>query len=125
TGCRDRYTFHSPSFAEVAMRPFAQGKALPALLGVAALLGACGGYHQQYRPDKPASTVVGPEVHFVEADDEGWFWSPAQANNAITAATDAAAGGDAVIVVFIHGWHHLAKCCDENLEGFKEVLDKL
>ena len=102
-------------------RALAAGLAGPAL---ALLLGGCG-YHHQYRPDKPASTVVGPEIHFVEADDEGWFWAPAQANNAISAATDAAEHGDAVVVVFIHGWHHLAKCCDENLEGFKEVLNKL
>lgn len=85
----------------------------------------CGGYHHQYRPDTPVTTAVGPEIHFVEADDEGWLWAPAQANNAIAAATEAAEQGDAVVVVFIHGWHHLAKCCDENLEGFRQVLGKL
>jgi len=89
------------------------------------LLGGCGGYHQQYRPDKPQPTAVGPEMHFVEADDEGWFWAPEQANNALAAAREAGSAGDAVVVVFIHGWHHLSKCCDENLEGFKEVLGKL
>ena len=103
----------------------AQRTVFAALLGVVSLLGACGGYHHQYRPDKPAATAVGPQVHFIEADDEGWLWSPAQATNALAAATEAADAGDAVIVLFIHGWHHLAKCCDENLEGFKEVLDKL
>ena len=34
--------------------------------GLALLLGGCGGYHHPYRPDQPAASVVGPEIHFVE-----------------------------------------------------------
>src|SRR5581483_11991283 len=31
----------------------------------------------------------------------------------------------AILVVFVHGWHHRAKVCDENLSCFRRVLEML
>lgn len=88
------------------------------------LIQACSLYNEMYRPESPPSGGE-PEVHFVEADDEGWFWNPAQAKNALTAVKEAADAGDVVLVTFVHGWHHRANCCDNNLAGFREVLLRL
>jgi hypothetical protein len=88
------------------------------------LLGGCSGYHKLYRNADPDPNLA-PEVHFIEADDEGWFWDTDQAKNTLKAVREAANASDTVVVTFVHGWHHLAKCCDDNLEGFKEVLRRL
>lgn len=88
------------------------------------VLVSCSGFHRAYRADN-ASCISDPEIHFVEADDEGWFWDPRQPDKALEAVRSAANAGDTVVVTFVHGWHHLSKCCDENLEGFKEVLVRL
>jgi len=39
------------------------------------------------------------------------------------AASDASPG--AVIVTFVHGWHHRAKTCDENLSCFRRTMEGL
>lgn len=88
------------------------------------LVQGCSAYHKSYRPAQPYPGTH-PEVHFIEADDQGWFWNPEQAKNALGAVQNAADAGDVVVVTFVHGWHHLADCCDNNLAGFKEILVRL
>jgi len=95
-----------------------------AAAGAFMLLAGCSCYHKPYRTAKPERGVA-PEVHFIEADDQGWFWNPEQGTEALQAVRDAAEAGDTVVVTFVHGWHHLAGCCDGNLAGFKEILVRL
>ena len=30
-----------------------------------------------------------------------------------------------MVVTFVHGWHHSAECCDQNVEGFRQTLRQL
>jgi hypothetical protein len=94
-----------------------------------ALLVGCTSYgHAAYRlvdGNKPGAPDPGYSLKFVEADDEGWLWSPTQAEDAIEAVNTAAAEADTYVVLFVHGWHHSARCCDGNVEGFKETLARL
>jgi hypothetical protein len=102
---------------------------LCALLAVVGLLliDGCASYgNKAYRLGDGAS-IETPEytMRFVEADDEGWLWSPKQASDTIDTVTQSAASVDTFVVLFVHGWHHSARCCDDNIEGFKETLAKL
>jgi hypothetical protein len=47
----------------------------------------------------------------------------ARGDDALRRATKDSPG--AVVVVFVHGWHHRAKVCDENLSCFRRVLQGL
>jgi hypothetical protein len=47
----------------------------------------------------------------------------ARGSKTLTHATKDSPG--AVVVVFVHGWHHRAKVCDENLSCFRRVLQGL
>lgn len=93
------------------------------------ILSGCSFGHQAYRTGQNGTQLAQGtrefDLHFVEADDEGWFWEPEQAKSALSAVRHAAAASDTLVVIFVHGWHHNAACCDENLEGFKEVLRRL
>ena len=65
------------------------------------------------------------DLYFVEADDEGWFWQADQANRALDAVRRSAAARNTFVLLFVHGWHHSAQCCDDNVESFKETLKRL
>lgn len=96
------------------------------LLGLLLLLGlltSCSFRHEQFRAGERA-TEPDPEIHFVEADDYGWFWEPQQAVSALDAVRSSAQT-DTIVVLFVAGWHHTARCCDSNLVGFKGVLANL
>lgn len=95
-----------------------------AALACVMLVQGCSCYHASYRPAQPNPNDA-PELYFLESDDEGWFWNPAQAENTLAAIDAAADAGDVIVVTFVHGWHHLAKCCDDNLAGFREILVRL
>ena len=91
------------------------------------LVDGCASYgNKPYRLGDGAS-IETPEytMRFVEADDEGWLWSPQQANDAIDTVTASAAKVDTFVVLFVHGWHHSSRCCDDNIEGFKDTLTQL
>lgn len=81
-------------------------------------LGAKSVYHSTER-DAPFSLA------FVELDDQGWLWQPAQARAALELVERTAARSNAFVVVYMHGWHHDASCCDLNVECFKALLAKL
>ena len=93
------------------------------------LLGACANYNTSaYRKDAAAQVVDahnGYTLQFVEADDEGWLYQPSQATQAIEAVRESVKEKDTFVVLFVHGWHHSAQCCDDNVEGFKETLTRL
>ena len=92
-----------------------------------ALLIACSGYrHQAYRLDEKSK--VGEEdfdLYFVEADDEGWFWQPEQADRALRAIEQSAQSRDTFVFLFVHGWHHSSQCCDSNVQSFRKTLGQL
>ena len=100
-----------------------------ALSAVVVLLSSagCSGYrHQQWRTgDQSANDTPEYTLRFIEVDDEGWFWDPAQAEVAMRSIRQKAAERDTIVVIFVHGWHHSAECCDGNVEGFRATLSKL
>jgi hypothetical protein len=111
-----------------------QRHALPALaIAAACLLAGCAGYrHDPYRlDDKSPVSEERFDLYFVEADDEGWFWEsdqagkPGQATKALDAVKDSANVRNTFVLLFVHGWHHSAECCDSNVESFKETLKRL
>lgn len=91
------------------------------------LAGGCSSYSNSAHRLGPAAEVKSPEylLRFVEADDEGWLWSPTQATETLDEIRTTAAHVDTFVVIFVHGWHHSAQCCDDNVEGFKETLSQL
>lgn len=91
------------------------------------ILAGCSSYrHQPYRAGEKTSVEARDySLHFIEADDEGWFWDPSQADRAIELVEAKVAERNTIVVVFIHGWHHSAQCCDDHVEGFKETLTRL
>lgn len=92
-------------------------------------LAACTGFrHEPYRLDEQSKVTdpdLGFDLHFVEADDEGWLWQPQQAIDALEAVRQSAASRNTFVLLFVHGWHHSARCCDSNVESFKETLARL
>jgi|ADGO01.1.fsa_nt_gi hypothetical protein len=91
------------------------------------ILTGCTTYkHQPYRAaEKTAVEQEQYTLHFIEADDEGWFWDPSQAHRAIELVRSKVAERNTIVLVFVHGWHHSSECCDEDVEGFKETLIRL
>ncbi len=94
---------------------------------IALILSACSAYHQAYRLNDPSHVPRPPyyNLYFVEADDEGWFWDPGQARAAREAVASSVRESDTFVVVFVHGWHHSASCCDGNVVGFEKVLQRI
>ena len=123
--CRRRdFTPLLPSLASAIS--LARAFSAPILLA-GVLLGCSNFHHRAYRLEHPQ--LQDPEskfvLNFVEADDEGWFWDPSQAKAALQTVKDSADSRDTIVLVYAHGWHHSAACCDDNVEGFKEVLKRL
>ena len=92
-----------------------------------ATIAACSGYrHQAYRlDDKSKVSEELFDLHFVEADDEGWFWQPEQAERALEAVEQSAQARDTFVLLFVHGWHHSSRCCDSNVQSFRKTLEQL
>lgn len=97
------------------------------LLVACLLVVGCSSYrHRQFRAeDKTTVETADYALHFIETDDEGWFWEPDQADEAIELVRRKAAERNTIVLVFVHGWHHSARCCDDDVEGFKETLIRL
>jgi hypothetical protein len=120
--------------APVMQRVVRHGVACAILAALIAVgLCSCSNYqHRAYRLGKDNSVVHGNEgqpneyeLHFIESDDYGWFWDPAQATQAFDAVRKSVSDQDTIVLIFVAGWHHSAQCCDDNVEGFKEVLGRL
>lgn len=65
----------------------------------------------------------GMSVGIIEIDDDGNV-NPAQAR-AVKELLREKSRTDALIVVFVHGWHHGARVCDRDLACFRRVLQQL
>jgi hypothetical protein len=76
------------------------------------------------RVDLPAAECNAPgrSLFFVEADDKGEPLRPAQIDGVFTAIDGSVAGAGALVVVFVHGWHHSAAPGDAYVCRFSDVL---
>jgi hypothetical protein len=69
----------------------------------------------------------------IELSDDGHIKDIRQRDEVFRELKRVARGGDAaspaspgaVVVTFVHGWHHRAKVCDENLSCYRRVLEGL
>lgn len=96
-------------------------------VALVAVLWSCSSYrHQQWR-DASTSQEDNDRysLRFIESDDEGWFWNPRQATDSMQLIRDKLGKRQTLVVVFVHGWHHSAECCDQNVEGFRNTLRQL
>lgn len=92
------------------------------------LLASCVGYaHRPHRIRAPVDLPPAGDyaLAYVEADELGWFWDPAQANTALELVRQRADRGSVVVVTYVHGWHHSAGCCDSDVECFRSSLQLL
>lgn len=64
-------------------------------------------------------------IGFVEFDDQGWLWNREQMEEVLKSVQDAASRGGAVIVVYVHGWHHNADEGDGDVAAFRDSLKGL
>lgn len=63
------------------------------------------------------------DLAFVELDEQGELWSPAQVARALSLIRQASETKEgAILLVFIHGWNHDATEGDANVEGFRAWL---
>ncbi len=75
-------------------------------------------------PTQPLSNVSFG-LHILQIDDYGTFWDPTGAETVLDEITSKTKGGNTVVLLYIHGWHHNARPGDSNLKGFKKTLKKL
>ena len=64
----------------------------------------------------------GRSLFFVEADDTGQPLRPAQVDSVLAAVDGAVANAGAMVVVFVHGWHHSAAPGDAYVCRLSDVL---
>src|SRR5206468_7514422 len=76
------------------------------------------------------------DLGVIELSDDGHVSDLIQEEKVLQRLRDVALGGSgklvdvtkspgAVVVTFVHGWHHRAKVCDNNLACFRRVLQAL
>ena len=66
--------------------------------------------------------AAGRSLFFVEADDRGQPLQPQQLDGVFTAVDGAVAKAGALVVVFVHGWHHSAAPGDAYVCRLSDVL---
>jgi hypothetical protein len=62
---------------------------------------------------------------FVEFDEQGQLYDRGQMQAVLDYVSRVAAHDDLLMTVFVHGWHHLARPGDGNIESFRESLAML
>jgi hypothetical protein len=62
---------------------------------------------------------------FVEFDEQGQLYDRGQMQALLDYLYRLAADDDLLMTVFVHGWHHLAKSGDGNIESFRKSLSML
>ena len=99
---------------------------VPLLAGLLAL--SCTA-HRMYRP---VSVEDHPEysLAFVEFDDQGELWSPAQLDSALALLERLNSGPGVALVVFVHGWNNDASPREEKAEDgsiyqYRKILTRL
>jgi len=78
---------------------------------------------QEYRP--PAADSPGYLLNIIEFDDQGQLFDRGQLDAVLDRISGAAADNDFLAVVFVHGWKHNAREGDDNLDNFRQVLERL
>ena len=102
----------------------------PALILLALLLVAACTKQQMYRPGN-IEKGPGYTLGFVEFDDQGEPWAPAQAERVLEAIERAnQSPNGAFVIVFVHGWKNNASPEQEakegySLNGFNKLLTEL
>jgi hypothetical protein len=64
-------------------------------------------------------------LSFVEFDDQGWLYDPAQMIRTMHRLEREARNNEVLLVVFVHGWRHNASFDDDNVKTFRETLKLL
>ncbi|MGB5295195.1 MAG: hypothetical protein WBP34_09620, partial [Thermoanaerobaculia bacterium] len=83
---------------------------------------------KMYRPDS-VEEREDYTLTFIEFDDQGEPWAPAQLERTIQVIDEANSDGKrAVVLLFVHGWHNDAseredRKDDNNVEGFQRLLN--
>jgi hypothetical protein len=74
----------------------------------------------------PAPGVI-DDIHllFIEFDDQGQMWNPAQVSKALDSLKALAAQRPVSVVVFAHGWNHDASADDGNARSFRDMLGQV
>lgn len=82
---------------------------------------ACGQSAIQSYQSK-TSTSPDYTLGLIEFDDQGQLFRREQMSAVLNYVAQQESGGDAITVVFVHGWKHNAKVGDDNIQSFREVL---
>jgi len=88
-------------------------------------------FRTQPTPDNPNGEPF--TIGVIELSDDGHVKDIRQRDEVFRELKRVARGGDAaspesqgaVVVTFVHGWHHRAKVCDENLSCYRRVMEGL
>jgi len=78
---------------------------------------------QEYRP--ATAGAPGYLLNIVEFDDQGQLFDRGQLNAVLGQISQQIAASDFLAVVFVHGWKHNAREGDDNLNNFRNVLQRL
>jgi hypothetical protein len=73
----------------------------------------------------PADPELQYALGFVEFDEQGQLYDRNQMQALLDYLYRIAAHDDLLMTVFVHGWHHLAREGDGNIESFRESLSML
>ncbi len=81
--------------------------------------------NRMYRPVS-VERLAGYTMAYVEFDDQGELWAPAQLYRALEAIREATTSEDgAIVLLFIHGWNHNAAEGDPHVLGFQSILEQV
>ena len=71
------------------------------------------------------SSEIRYAVSYIEFDDQGKAWEPAQMEKLIAdlkKRNDDRSNKGTIVMVFVHGWKHNAEFCDKNVACFREMV---
>jgi pimeloyl-ACP methyl ester carboxylesterase len=88
---------------------------------------ACDNAMVLVEPRQIPQSSASDDIHlgFIEFDDQGQLWSPAQARKVLDSVQELAAQRPVSVVVFAHGWNHNAAATDANVSSFRQMLRDL
>src|SRR5947207_2297247 len=78
---------------------------------------------ETFKGTNKAGKTYNFDVGVIEINDEG-FTNEAQAKQVLDHVKERLEN-DALVVVFVHGWHHGPRVCDRDICCFRRVLDRI
>ena len=90
------------------------------LLLILASLSGCAFYNKEFKVKQTDTDQY--ELKVVQVDDFGSFWDSDGANQTLKYIEEESKKTNVSVVVFIHGWHHNAQECDDNLRDFQNLV---